>query len=68
MTALLSVNCESAGCFTLALRVLLYREQFIDDENRDGSRNLSILAVQSSDAAARPRKFTEFIRLERFSL
>jgi hypothetical protein len=48
--------------------VLFYREQFTDDKNRDGSRNGSILAVQPPDAAASPRKFTEFRRRERFRL
>lgn len=68
MTALRSVTSESAGCCTLALRALFYKEQFTDDDSRDGSRNVSILAVQPPDAAANPRKFTEFSRLERFSL
>jgi hypothetical protein len=30
--------------------------QFPDDENRDGSRNVCSLAIQTLDAAARPRK------------
>jgi hypothetical protein len=50
------------------ISVLFYREQFTDDKNIDGSRNVSILAVQPPDAAASPRKFTEFSRRKRFRL
>jgi hypothetical protein len=44
--------------------VLFYRDkQFTDDENRDISRNVSILAGQPRDAAAISRKFIESFRL-----
>jgi len=53
---------------SIKVSVLFYRERFTNDENRDGSRNVSILAVQPPDGAASLRKFTEFSRRKRFRL
>jgi len=40
------------------LDVLQPAQQFLDDETREGSRNVSLLTIQPPDVAANPRKIS----------